>query len=234
MTKEEFLQALANDNINLNEKQIDLLDRYLKLLQETNQVTNLTTIAKTEDVYLKHFYDSLMILRYIDFKVETKVLDFGTGAGIPGIPLAIFYPEVNFTLLDSVGKKTNFIKEVVIDLGLTNVNVINDRVEAYAKNNTEAYDYIITRAVASLPVLLELSHRLLKMRGMFIAMKAGIDDELKQSACAIKKLGYKEHKIVRYNLPIEEAARSLVLLTKTKITASKYPRDYSQIKKKPL
>ena len=156
MNKEVFIEELNKLNINITDKQLKQLDAYYNLLIEENKKYNLTSITKEEDVYLKHFYDSLTITKIIDLNKES-LCDIGTGAGFPGIVLKILFPNLKVTLLDSTLKKCNFLKLAIEELNLTDIEVINERAEIYSKKEREKYDIVTSRAVAPLKHLLEYS-----------------------------------------------------------------------------
>ena len=200
MTKEDFLRELStNLNITLTEKQISELDFYAKFLLEYNEHTNLTAIKTLEDVYLKHFYDSLTIVKNVDLTQVTTLLDIGTGAGFPGMVLKIVFPNLKVTLLDSNNKKIAFLKELAAKLAL-NVEIIYDRAEIFVQNRREYYDIVTSRAVADLSILAELAIPYLKVGGNFIAMKANYQEELHNALNIIKKLNSKVTKITEFTL----------------------------------
>ena len=186
MTKNEFLAELAKLGINLTEKQINDLEIYAKFLLEYNSHTNLTAITELNDVYLKHFYDSLTIVKNIDLTKIANLLDIGTGAGFPGMVLKIVFPSLKVTLLDSNNKKIAFLKELAKKLNL-NVEIVYDRAEIFVQNRREFYDIVTSRAVADLSILSELAIPYLKVGGNFIAMKANYQDELHNAENIIKK-----------------------------------------------
>ena len=184
-------------------------------------------------MYLKHFYDSLTIVKIINIENQ-YICDVGTGAGFPGIVLKIIYPEIKIDLLDATGKKCQFLKMVIEKLHLSNANVINERAEEYSKINREKYDIVTSRAVAPLKHLLEYSIPLLKINGKFIALKSNIEEELKNIDNYYQKLFLKEEKIISFYLPIESSFRTLYSIEKYDKTKIIYPRKYSQIKKQEI
>jgi len=232
MTESGFETSLRNIGICPTKKQLEQLASYCIFLEEYNKHTNLTAITEKEAVYLKHFYDSLTCLKHL--KQNSKVLDFGTGAGFPGMVLAIFDPTSAYTLVDSVGKKTNFLKELKTKLDIQNVTIITARVEELKEDYLEHFDYIVVRAVAKLNTLLELGAPLLKIEGTLIALKSSLDGELEDTINASKKLGFVLEKKELFLLPISGDQRSIVLFQKQKTTPKKYPREFSQIKRNPL
>ena len=230
MTKEDFILECKNIGIELTEKNLKDLNIYKDLLIEWNKKFNLTTIIDEKDIYLKHFYDSLYILKIYD--LSNKIIcDFGTGAGFPGLVLAIILPNSNITLIESNNKKIKFLNEVKNNLKLNNVTIINDRVELYAKENREIFDVVTCRAVSSLSIILELSVALLKVNGLFLPMKSNIEDEIKNSFNLTQELGYKLIDTYKYLLPVEKSNRTILKYQKIKKTSDKYPRNYSTIKK---
>ena len=233
MNKEEFIKELSKINIKLTNKQLQDLETYYKLLVEENQKYNLTNITQKEDVYLKHFYDSLTIVKQINLDNQ-YICDIGTGAGFPGLVLKIVFPELQIDLLDATLKKCNFLNLVIETLNLKKIKVINARAEEYSKNTREKYDIVTSRAVAPLKHLLEYSIPLLKINGTFIALKSNIDEELKNIDNYYKKLYLKEEKITTFELPIELSKRTLYTVKKEKPTPKIYPRTYNQIKKKEI
>ena len=233
MNKEEFIKELKKININITDEILAKLDIYYKLLVEENQKYNLTAITEENLVYLKHFYDSLSIVRIIDLNNQ-YLLDIGTGAGFPGLVLKILFPNLKIDLLDSTNKKCLFLQKVIDRLNLKDINVINARAEEYAKSNREIYDIVTSRAVAPLKHLLEYSIPLLKVNGNFISLKSNIDEEIKNINNYYNKLHLKDEIIVKYELPYELSQRTLYKVTKKDITPLIYPRMYSQIKKKEI
>lgn len=233
MNKEQFINELKKININISVDTLSKLEEYYQILVEENKKYNLTAITEKEQVYLKHFYDSLCIIKIIDLKDE-YLLDIGTGAGFPGLVLKIVFPELKIDLLDSTNKRCLFLKMVIDKLQLKNVNVINARAEEYAKDNREKYDIVTSRAVAPLKHLLEYSIPTLKVNGNFISLKSNIDEELKNINNYYNKLYLSNEEIIKYELPYEHSLRTLYKVTKNKTTPSIYPRQYSQIKKKDI
>ena len=230
MTKEEFIEALKELGIVLTKDQINKLDLYYKLLIEWNNKINLTRIVAEEEVYLKHFYDSLTIVKAIDLNKINTLCDVGTGAGFPGIVLKIVFPNLKITLLDSLQKRITFLNEVIKELGLTNIETIHDRAEDYAKKHREEYDIVTSRAVANLRVLSELCIPMVKVNGYFIPMKANLEEELSESQDIIHKLSGKLEKQVTFTLPIEESIRNILVIKKESKTNPIYPRRMDKIK----
>lgn len=216
----------------INEDQVQKLERFQELVLEKNKVMNLTAI-KEEDFYLKHFVDSLKILEFI--RLSGRVLDMGTGAGFPGIPLAIMLPDVEFVLMDSLKKRINFLQEVTQELGLTNVQLIHSRAEdgARRKEYREGFDFVVTRALASLPVLLEYTIPYLKPQGYLYAYKGiKLDEEIKEAHQALKILGSEVEEVFSYKL--EEDDYRIAKIKKLRKTGKKYPRRAGLVSKEPL
>lgn len=233
MNKEIFLEELKKINITLTNDKLDKLQKYYEILITENQKYNLTAIIKQEDVYLKHFYDSLTLTKIVDLNTQS-LCDIGTGAGFPGIVLKIVYPTLKLTLLDSTEKKCKFLQKVIDSLELKDIEVINERAEIFSKENREKYDIVTSRAVAPLKHLLEYSIPLVKVNGFYIAMKGEITKEAENIEIYYKKLDIIEDKILTFQLPFEKSTRSLIRYQKLKETNKKYPRKYKDIKNKSL
>ena len=233
MNKEEFIKELTKLNITIDNNKLNMLEKYYNLLIEENNKYNLTSITNKEDVYLKHFYDSITISKIIDLDNES-LLDIGTGAGFPGIVLKIIYPNLKVTLLDSTLKKCNFLNLVITKLNLKDITVINERAEIYSKNVREKYDVVTSRAVAPLKHLLEYSIPTLKVNGYYIAMKSDISKELIGINKYEDKLNIKEIDRISFTLPKEKSLRTLIKYKKLNVTNLIYPRKYNEIKKKSL
>ena len=233
MNKEKFIEELLKLNIQINDIQLEKLEKYYEILERENKLYNLTAITEKESVFLKHFYDSLTIVKIIDLNDES-LCDLGTGAGFPGMVLKIIFPNLKVTLIDATLKKCNFLEKVIKELNLENIKVINARVEEYAKIEREKYDIVTARAVAPLKHLLEYGIPLLKVNGTFIAMKGNINDELNGIENYENKLKIKQNKRIDFQLPIESSNRTLISFIKLEKTDIKYPRKYSEIKKKSL
>ena len=230
MTKEEFILECKRINIDITDELIFKLDRYKDLLIEWNKKFNLTTIIEEKDIYLKHFFDSLYLSTECDF-TNKKICDIGTGAGFPGMVLAIVFSNGNFTLMESNNKKILFLEAVKADLNLENVEIISTRAEDYGKKNREIFDVITCRAVSALNIILELSTSMLKINGLFIPMKSNVEEELNNARNNIDKLSYRLIKEVPYELPVENSRRTILVFEKYKVTDNKYPRNYNVIKK---
>lgn len=233
MNKETFINELKKLNIELKETTLAMLNEYYSILKEENQKYNLTRIIEEENVYLKHFYDSLTITKIIDINNQS-ICDLGSGAGFPGLVLGICFPSAKLTLIESNGKKCNFLNIVKKKLNLNNVTIINTRIEEYAKENRELYDIVTARAVAPLKHLLEYGIPLVKINGVFIAMKANVENEEQNIDNYYNKLNIKEEQRIVFNLPHENSIRTLIKYQKEKETDKRYPRRYNEIIKKDI
>ena len=234
MNQTNFIEELKKINIELTKIQLDQLEEYYNLIVEYNKVMNLTGITEKEQVYLKHFYDSLTINKIVDLSKEKTLCDIGSGAGFPGIVLKIVFPNLEITLMDSLGKRVDFLNLVIEKLKLKNIVALKERAEDVARDNIEKYDIVTARAVAHLAVLAEYSIPMVKVGGFFIAMKANMNEELIESEKAMLALSSKINKIEEFLLPFEESKRTLIKIEKLEKTNIKYPRMNSEIKKKHL
>lgn len=232
MNELEFLKYIEELGIILNDKQIEQLRTYATFLLEYNTHTNLTAINSKEDVYLKHFYDSIMLAKHFELK-NMRVLDIGTGAGFPGVPLKICFPDIDLTLLDSNGKKTAFLEELKKKIDI-DYKVINDRAEKYILNERESFDLVTSRAVTAMPILAELSIPFVKVGGYFIPYKGKLDENLENGIYAIHTLGGEIEKVIEETLPVENANRTFAIVNKKCKTSEEYPRLFDKINKKPL
>ncbi len=233
MNKEQLKDQLSLRNIKFDDKRIDWLFSYVDCTLSTNEKFNLTAITNRDEFVEKMIFDSALVLNDTDL-VGKKVIDVGTGAGYPGMVLKILEPNSIFTFLDSTKKKIDFI-ESFAHANELNSNFISDRAELYSKKHIEEYDIALARAVASLPILLEIISPLLKVGGEFIALKgANYEEEINLSKKALDKLNLKISYIEEFDLPECNEKRALIHIKKIKPTSKKYPRDYSEIKKQPL
>lgn len=235
--KEILCKECKLKNIEINEDVIQKLSIYKDLLLEWNEKMNLTAITDEYEIIVKHFVDCLECSKAI--KDEKKIIDVGTGAGFPGMVLAIYYPDIEFTLLDGLNKRLIFLQEVVDKLGLTNVKIVHGRAEEVVRidNLFNYYDASVSRAVANLPVLLEYVSPYVKVGGYSIVMKGdSVEEEIKLAQNALKTLNLKVDEKINYSYTVnnEEYNRSILKIKKTNDTPQKYPRNYGQIKKKPL
>lgn len=230
MTKDEFVQACRKENIILTDTQLSQFETYKSILLEWNEKMNLTAITKEGEIWEKHFYDSISPFFHIRFD---SMCDVGSGAGFPGIPVKIIYPEIQLTLIEPLQKRCRFLEEVKKQLKLTDVEILPVRAEDHAKKNREKFDVVSARAVANLSILLELCTPLLKVNGTMVALKGkNGHQELENAQVAMDELNLKLEKEEEINL--EEGCRINLYLKKEKKTPNKYPRAYGQIKKKPL
>lgn len=233
MNQDNFIQELQKININITKKQLDQLEQYYEMLIEYNKVMNLTGITIKEEVYLKHFYDSLTICKIIDLNNIDTLCDIGTGAGFPGLVLKIIYPHLSIVLLDCLNKRVKFLNNVIQKLQLENIQVIHARAEEYALKNRNKFDITTARAVSHLAVLLEYAIPMTKENKYFIALKANVDEELKEINNALLKLNTTLIESKKFNLPVENSKRTIVMFKKNKDNEY-YPRKYSEIKKNRL
>ena len=231
----DFKQKLNEFDIKINDEQIKSFEKYMNLLLEWNEKINLTAITQPEEVKLKHFVDSLTVLKYIND--DDKVIDIGTGAGFPGIPLKIMNENTKITLLDSLNKRINFLNIVIETLNLRNIQAIHGRAEEIARNKLyrEKYDVAVSRAVANLSTLTEYMLPFVKVGGKCICMKgANVNEELERAQNAIKELGGEIEKIDNFFLSDNDNERNIIIIKKVKETKSKYPRKAGTPSKEPL
>ena len=220
--------------LGLDAAKAEPLEAFARAVLERNRVMNLTAITDEADFARLHLLDSAALLRVADFDGR-RVVDVGTGAGFPGVPLRILCPGVLITLLDSTGKRIDFLRESCLALGLTGVDCVHARAEEFAAERREAFDLAVSRAVASLNVLCELCLPLVKAGGQFLAMKSvESDDELEGAMDAIERLGGRLADVVDYAIPTSEVRHRVIVIDKISPTPKQYPRPYGQIKKKPL
>lgn len=239
MNVEQFQSELAKHNIELSQKQLDQFEKYYQLLVEWNEKINLTAITDKEEVYLKHFFDSISAAFYYPFHQHSSlsICDVGAGAGFPSIPLKIVFPHLQVTIVDSLKKRITFLEELAQELQLENVQFFHDRAETFGQNKQfrEQYDLVTARAVARLSVLSEFCLPLVKMNGDFLALKgANGQEELNEGKKAIQILGGKVEKIHEFLLPVENSARTIIQVKKVKGTPKKYPRKPGTPLKTPL
>ena len=233
MSEKEFVIELEKLGISVSNEQLNKLEEYYNLLISYNEKVNLTRITLKEEVYLKHFYDSITLIKSIDLNKELSVCDVGTGAGFPGLVLKIIFPKLKITLVDALNKRIVFLNEVISKLELTNIVAIYERAEDFIRKNIEKYDLITCRAVSKLSIISELCIPGVKINGFFIPMKANIDDEILNTKY-LEKLGGKIENIISFKLPNQEINRTLIIIKKLKASNNIYPRNYDKILKRPL
>lgn len=232
-----FRKGIAGLGISLTEAQEEKYIKYYELLTEWNKVMNLTAVTEFQEVVSRHFLDSLAVVKAGTLEKESGIMDIGTGAGFPGIPLAIIYPEIPVTLLDSLNKRVRFLTEVKEEIGLKNVDILNGRAEDFGKDPVyrEKYSLAVSRAVAGLPALSEYCLPFVKRNGRFISYKSGkIQEELQRSEKAVRILGGQIEDTLYYEEEGSGIERSLVIIRKTSGTPAKYPRNAGTPAKKPL
>lgn len=233
-----YLENITNGKNTLSESQLSQFEAYFEMLVEKNKVMNLTAITERDDVILKHFIDSLALAKYYDFNKPANLIDVGTGAGFPGLPLAIAFPEIKVTLFDSLNKRILFLQEVVDELGLDfRVKCVHGRAEEGARNLDfrEKYDLAVSRAVANMAVLSEYCIPFTRVGGYFIPYKSGdIEDELSQGKKAVKLLGGNIEKVEKLTLPDSDISRSFIFIKKEKSTPKKFPRKPGTASREPI
>lgn len=229
-----FIEELKKINIELTKEQLDRLEKYYSLLIEENEKINLTSITEKKEVYLKHFYDSLTLVKIIDLNSIETLCDIGTGAGFPGMIIKIIFPNIKVILVDSLNKRIQFLNKIIEKLNLKEIETFHARIEEFGIINREKYDVVTARAVSNLNTLLEYAIPMVKVNGYFISMKSNIEEEIKNIDSALNKLNTKIDKIEEFYLPIENSKRTLIRFKKYKNTLKIYPRKYSVIKQKPL
>ncbi len=231
----EIKENMKKININITDMQIEKFFKYMNLLIEWNKKINLTAIIEPNDIIIKHFVDCGTLLKYLNS--NEKVIDIGTGAGFPGIPLKILDESLDITLVDSLNKRVNFLNEVVSNLNLHKINVIHSRAEDLARNMEyrEKFDKVVSRAVANLTTLSEYDLPFLKIKGKFLGMKSlEIEEEIENARKAIEILGGKIEKVDRFNLIDSDIGRSIVIISKKNRTPKQYPRKAGKPLKEPL
>ena len=227
----EKIKLFEKYNLNLTEEKLNKLNIFYSELIFYNNSFNLTAITEENEVFIKHFLDSI----FPEFLIEknSSVIDIGAGAGFPSLPLKIYRPDLNVTMIDSLNKRVNFLNDVIKKLELENISAFHARAEDFAKTNRESFDYAVVRAVAKIPTLIEYAFPLLKVGGRLLCYKGGdVEEELKQSENALKILGGVVERVEKFNL--EGNSRTIVLIKKLEHTPSKYPRSKNLPKLKPL
>lgn len=236
LTPEVFKEAVERDfNIEVTEKMMHQFHMYFVKLVEWNQKMNLTAITQEEEVYLKHFYDSLTLLKAAPLKAAKTLCDVGAGAGFPSLPIKILLPDLEVTIVDSLNKRIQFLTQLVKDLELENVHLYHDRAETFGRKQREQFDIVTARAVARLNVLLELCTPLVKVDGYFIALKASQGrEELSESKHAMDELSVQLIELEAFELPEVNDPRTLFVFKKMEKTKKKYPRKPGTPNKQPL
>lgn len=234
MNINSFNEEVKKLDITLTKDQMKKLESLYELLVSYNENVNLTRIVEKEEVYLKHFYDSLTLIKAYNLKKEVSLCDVGTGAGFPGIVLAICFPKLKVTLVEKLRKRVDFLFLVKKELGLDNIFICNERAEVFARNNIEKYDIVTSRAFARLNILVEICMPLVKVNGYFIPLKATLDEELKEAESTIETMNSTLEELITFNLPIEGSIRNLPVIKKVGNNKKRYPRKFSEIKKNPL
>ncbi|AMB94023.1 16S rRNA (guanine(527)-N(7))-methyltransferase RsmG [Aerococcus sanguinicola] len=237
MNPEQFQKQVQDAGLSLTDQQMAQFARYYELLVEWNEKMNLTAITDRDEVYLKHFYDSLTLAFHVDLSRPLTLVDVGAGAGFPSIPLKIAFPELQVTIVDSLKKRIGFLDTVIDELGLDQVQAIHDRAETFGQNKAHRahYDLATARAVARLSVLAEFCLPLVKKDGLFVAMKgAQAEDELADAKKAIATLGGKFLEDIAFELPENAGERHIIRIAKKKESPNKYPRKPGTPAKKPI
>lgn len=230
-----FRQLIASLGLTLSTEQENQFRIYYEMLVETNEQFNLTAITKQEEVYIKHFYDSLLTVDSNIMKHSNTLCDIGTGAGFPGIPIKIMYPHIKLTLIEPTTKKVTFLTQLVNRLGLTGVTIENKRAEDIIRVYREQFDVVTARAVARLNTLAELCIPFVRIGGLFVSLKGAMYlEELEEAKDAISKLGASVLLVKKLELPSDLGVRGLILVEKTSKTNPQFPRSYATIKKRPL
>lgn len=232
-----IIRKLEELGLKVSDRQAEQFLKFYKELIEWNKVMNLTGITEFEEVVEKHFIDSLSVIKAVDLTKRERVIDIGTGAGFPGIPLKIMFPDLKVILVDSLNKRIKFLNNVIDICQLSEINAFHGRAEEFAKNlkYREKFDLCVSRAVANLSTLSEYCLPFVKTDGMFIPYKSGeIEEELKASERAVSILGGKVRDVTRFNLPGTDIGRSFVVIDKKKQTPKKYPRKAGTPAKEPL
>lgn len=234
--EDKLISKFKENNIELTEKQVEQFTKFYQKMIEVNQSMNLTAITEEDEVIEKHFIDSVSCSRIVDMTKIRNIIDLGTGAGFPGIPLKILYPEISFTLIDSLNKRIKFLKEVIEELGLEKIQAVHGRAEDLARKPEyrASFDLCVSRAVANLSTLSEYCIPFVRVNGYFVSYKAGKGlEEIKSSENCMKLLGSKIEEVKEFALG-EENQRILIKIKKCKGTGKQYPRKAGTPSKNPL
>jgi 16S rRNA (guanine527-N7)-methyltransferase len=229
--------ACKNEGLSFDEEKYEKFILYKELIQEWNEKINLTAITEDEQIIKKHFIDCIKSFRFSELRSASSIIDVGTGAGFPGIPIKIMYPEKKVVLLDSLNKRVNFLNEVIRKLNLNNIEALHGRAEEFSRKEgfRENFDVSVSRAVANMTLLSELCIPYTKVGGYFVALKGpSVDSELNEAKNAIDKLGGKLQDIIKVEIEDTDLQHNLVIVKKVKNTPSLYPRNSGVISKKPL
>lgn len=232
---EKITNLLKEINVNIDVRQVERFYRYMQLLLEWNQKINLTTLTEEDDIVLKHFVDSLTVLKYIEN--NKTIVDVGTGAGFPGIPIALMNKNNKITLVDSLNKRINFLNEVKREIDIENIETVHSRAEDFGQNKEyrEKFDISISRAVANLSTLVEYLIPLVKVGGRIICMKGSdVEEEINNAKFAIKELGGEIKEVNEFCLPKTDMKRNIIIVEKIKNTPSRYPRKAGMPSRQPL
>lgn len=235
--QESFTKRLHDKGITIDSSQLDQFETYYKELVSWNEKMNLTGITEREQVYTKHFYDSVSLAFYVNMNNVKTIADIGSGAGFPGIPLKICFPHLKLTIIDSLNKRINFLQHIVQETGLEYVQLLHGRAEDWARKpeHRDHYDLVTARAVAKLAVLNEFCLPYVRVGGIFAAMKGSSpDEEIKEASHSLKELKGKLQRVERFTLPVEDSERHIVVIDKTAATPKKYPRKAGTALKTPL
>jgi 16S rRNA (guanine527-N7)-methyltransferase len=235
--KSVFLSLMKEKGIEVKDETFSRLERYYALLVEWNQKMNLTAITDREDVYIKHFYDSISLAFYFNLNEVTSLADIGSGAGFPSLPLKVFFPHLKVTIVDSLNKRISFLNQVVTDLELSDVELIHGRAEDIGRNpaQREQFDLVTARAVARLNVLSEFCLPFVRCGGHFVAMKgAKAEDEIRESLKAFQVLGGSLKDVHSFTLPLDTSQRQIIIVKKVRNTSKQYPRKAGTPLKSPI
>jgi 16S rRNA (guanine527-N7)-methyltransferase len=230
----DFVSEVSKFNITLTKEMEEKFNEYFSYLVSYNEHTNLTAITEHDEVFIKHFLDSMLLNQSFDLTNKT-LCDVGAGAGFPSVPNAIINPNVKVDIVDSLNKRIIFLNELIKRIDITNVTANHARAEEWAEKHRESYDVVSARAVSKLSVLSELCLPLVKVGGTFVAMKSkGYEEELAEARKAIATLGGEVLEIKQFFLPFDFGERDIIIIKKVKETPKKYPRPFAKIKEKPI